>query len=358
MLSRSIKYSMAQLNQEISDSATSNTALMSQPHVVGAMTAHIDWLSFSFTVNGSARLNKLIDTVRDLLNIDIFFDNYRIKDDFTGRYKSYSGSLGVTFSYSSFNSDDLCHARVTLPGNFLAQRKPWHIKRVCRRFRDDWNAVCTRIDLAVDDYANQLDFQLLTDASKSKNVVGFRCGKTIESYGTARDGKTVYCGARTAPKFARFYEKEGCQRFEVEYKANLAAAIFADYLECSSSDSGIVLSSILRSSISFAFRPDRNLCRSKEYEWWASFKERVTGTFVKVNASKPRPSLDRTLKWIHRNVSKSLLLMRQALGNLWTEKMLELWEYEARERCSQYDSDRLREFNIEGFSLSDLMNMI
>jgi DNA relaxase NicK len=322
------------------------------------MTAHIDWISLSFQVEGNRRLDKLIDTIQDMLGVSIFFDSYRVKDDYTGRYKTYCGTLGITFSYTNFGDNDVCNARLTLPGQFLADRKSWHIKRVCRRFRDDWNATCTRIDLAVDDYAKQLNYQDIVDATKHNQAVGFRCGKTIESYGTNQDGKTVYCGSRRSPKYARFYNKGEFDRFEVEYKQSFATSVFTDYLADYSPDSGIVLSSILRSSLSFAVRKDKNLTRAKECQWWANFKDRIVGTFHPVVGSKPRPSLDRTLKWIHRSVSKSLLLMREALGEIHMEKLLQLWEYEARARCTQKEADLLNQFRQHGFSLADLMNMI
>jgi DNA relaxase NicK len=327
-------------------------------HVVGAMTAKVDWISLSFQVSGSKRLDKLIEQIQDMLGISIFFDKVRIKDDFTGRYQSFSGTLGCTFSYSDGGDNQLYHARLTLPGQFLDDRKPWHIKRVMRRMRDDWHGTCTRIDLAVDDYAKQLDYDTIINATKNKDTVGFQRGKTIESYGGGREGRTVYCGTRRSPKFARFYNKGDFDRFEIEYKQHLASAIFCDYLDDFSPDSSLTLSSILRSSIGFVHKRDKNLSRATDCDWWVSFQSRIVGTFHPLNRPKPRPSLDRTLKWIHRSVSKSLLLMREALGDIQMEKLLQLWEYEARGRTTAKDIDNLNQFRQHGFSLADLMNMI
>lgn len=349
---------MTQINQKVTDSAVSNTALLSQPLAEHSMTAKIDWLSLSFKVQGARKLDKLIHDIQELLQVSIFFDVYRINDDFTGRYKTYSGSLGLSFGYSNFGDDDICNARLTLPGGLLENRKPWHIKRVMRRLRDDYNAKCTRIDLAVDDYARQLVHKDIETAIKNKQGVGFGCGKTIDSYGGSNDGITVYCGSRRSPKFARFYQKPEFDRYEVEYKQHYALSIFIDYLACPTPCSHHLLSSILRSSIAFADKPDRNLSRSTELEWWVKFRDRIQGEYQKVSASKPRPSLDRTLKWIHRSVSKSLLLMREALGDCDMAKLLQLWEYEARSRCNQSDCDRLLQFKINPLSLDELMGML
>jgi hypothetical protein len=322
------------------------------------MTAKVDWISLSFQVEGSKRLDKLICQIQDMLCISFDFSKCRWVDDYTGRYQNYSGNHGSSFGYSNGDSDQLFNARLTLPGQFLADRRPWHIKRVMRRMRDDWDARCTRIDLAVDDYAKQLNYNKIINATKRKDCVGFHSGKSIESYGTKNDGRTVYCGSRRSPKFARFYNKGEFDRFEIEYKQHLASAVFCDYLDDFSPDSSLTLSSILRSSIGFVGKRDKNLSRATNCGWWDSFQSRIVGTFHPLNLSKPRPSLDRTLKWIHRSVSKSLLLMREALGELWMEKLLQLWEYEAKGRINQNDINNLEQFRHHGFSLSDLMNMI
>jgi DNA relaxase NicK len=349
---------MTQATKKATNSAASNTALNSQSTVIEPLSAKIDWISLSFKMQGNRRLDKLIYTIQELLQISIFFDKYKINDDFTGRYKTYSGSMGVSFGYSNFDNNDFCNARLTLPGHFLDNRKPWHIKRVMRRLRDNFGAVCTRIDLAVDDYTKQLNHKTIETAAKNKEGIGFNCGKTIDSYGTNSDGITVYCGSRRSPKFARFYQKDCFDRFEIEYKQHYANSIFVDYLDDSTPDSTYLLSSILRSSISFAFKPDSNLNRSIERDWWISFRDRIVGQYQKVSVSKPRPSLDRTLKWIHRSVSKSLLLMREALGNSDMEKLLELWEFEAKLRCDRSDSDKVSQFMLDKLSLNELMAML
>lgn len=349
---------LAQSTDKDTQGAVGNTALDSQPNALEPMSAKVDWISLSFKVCGSKRLDKLIETIQDLLGISVFFDEIKIKDDYTGRYNSFNCTLGITFSYSNLDNNQCCNARLTLPGKFLADRRPWHIKRVCRRLRDDWGAICTRIDLAVDDYAKQLDYRKIINATKNKDCVGFRSGKTIESYGTQSDGKTVYCGSRRSPKFARFYNKGEFDRFEIEYKQELASSIFCDYLDDFSPDSCFKLSSILRSSIAFVRKRDKNLSRAANCNWWDSFQARIIGIKHDFPPAKPRPSLDRTLSWIHRSVSKSLLLMREALGELWMEKLIQLWEYEARSRITDRDLDMLTQFRHHGFSLSDLMNMI
>jgi hypothetical protein len=354
---------MTQMAQGYTHGAASNTALDSQPHVVGAMSAHVDWLSFSFTVVGSRRLDKLIDTIRDLLQVDIYFDNPRIKDDYSGKFQSFGGSLGLTFSYTHFDNHDICNARLTLPGVLLADRKPWHVKRVCRRFRDDWQAKCTRIDLAVDDYAYQLNDDQLENAIIDKCIVGVRGGQRINSYGTKTAGTTIYLGQRRSAKFARIYDratvtggKIHAKRFEIEYKQGLAHSIFVDYLADGSPDSSYLLSSIIRSSISCNYKPDKNLSRSVVFEWWASFVERIVGDTHVYKRVPPIHSLDRTLRWVHRSVSKSLLVIQEALGLDKTKELLDFWMHEARLRCTLHDADEINRIRGENYTLDMLMS--
>lgn len=349
---------MTQSIQRCSDGAVSNTAIKSPLPANHLMAAKIDWLTITAQIQGSKRLDKYIETIQDYLSISIFFDNYRLNDDFSGRYKAYSGSLGCTFSYSNFNSDDVCNTRLTLPGEFLSNRKPWQIKKAMQKLHHNFGIKCSRIDLAVDDYKKQLNHKEIENSAKRGEGIGFNCGKTIDSYGTGNDGITVYCGSRRSPKFARFYQKGEFDRFEIEYKQQYASAIFNDYLADSSCGSVVLLSTILRSSISFAAKPDKNLSRSKELKWWTKFKNRIEGENIKVSYPKPKPSLDATFKWIHKSVSKSLLLMRQALGETIMSQTLEQWEYEARSRCTASDNDRLLQFNMRGFTTDELISMV
>jgi hypothetical protein len=349
---------LAQSTATDTQGAVSNTALDSQTLVRPSMSAKVDWLSLSFQVAGSKRLDKLIETIQDRYGINIYFDKYKTQDTYAGRYQSFSGTLGCSFSYSGFDSNDICNARFTIPGQLLADRRTWHTKSLCRYLSHKFGAVCTRIDLAVDDYTRQLNYDKIIEASKNKDVVGVRTGKTIESWGSKTSGRTVYCGARTGAKYARFYTKGEFDRFEIEYKQGLATSIFCDYISDYSPSSSWILSSILRSSIKFVTKRDKNLSRATNCDWWDSFQDRILGSEHIFPPAKPRPSLDRTLKWIHRSCSKSLLLMREALGDLWMEKLLELWEYEARSRINAKDIDSLSQFRQHGFSLSDLMNMV
>jgi hypothetical protein len=349
---------LTQITDKDTQGAVSNTALDSQTAWKPGMSGKVDWISLSFQIAGSKRLDKLIESIQDRYGVEFYFDAPKVKDTYAGRYTIYSGSLGCSFSHTSFGDNDVCNARLTLPGQLLDDRRTWHTKSFCRYLAHEFKAVCTRIDIAVDDYEKQLDYDTIINASKNKDVVGVRTGKTIESWGSKTAGRTVYCGARTSAKFARFYNKGEFDRFEIEYKQSLADSIFRDYNSDLSPSSSFLLSSVLRSSISFVVKRDKNLSRSVVCDWWSSFQDRILGTKHDFPPAKPRPSLDRTLSWIHRSVSKSLLLMREALGELWMEKLLQLWEWEARSRITSKDLDMLNQFKQHGFSLSDLMNMI
>lgn len=349
---------MAQIATQVTDSAVSNTALNSQSLGHTLLVGHLDWLSLSCTISGSRRLDKFIEDVQNYFDISFFFDKPKIKDDYSGRYQTFSGSLGCSLSYSNINNDDVYNARITLSGEFLASRAKWHVKRRLQYLNDNFGLRCTRVDIAVDDYDKQLDFSVIESSSRAKEGVGFSSGKTVDSYNSVGCGITVYCGSRRSPKYARFYEKGEFNRFEIEYKQQYAEAIFTDFMADTTPTGEFLLSSILASSISFAYKPDKNLSRSITHQWWLDFTARISYKIVRYKIVKPRPSLDRTLRWIHRSVSKSLLLMREALGTCAMNQMLQLWEQEARLRCDQSDSDRLLQFKLQDISLDELMTML
>jgi hypothetical protein len=50
--------------------------------------------------------------------------------------------------------------------------------------------------------------------------------------------------------------------------------------------------------------------------------------------------------------------MREALGNSDMEKLLELWEFEAKLRCDRSDSDKVSQFMLDKLSLNELMAML
>lgn len=322
----------------------SNTSLDSQDNN-DTMSAHVDWLSFSFQLNDKFVLDRLLETIQQLLQVTIAFDSGRvITDNSKETYTYYPTDYGVSVGYTSTLVDGIVKCRVTIPGQQLQRMDDWYVKHVCKKLHDDFGAKCTRIDLAVDDYSRSLDFGMIQDAILAGNIAGFNKAKFIESYGGSDSGKTIYLGTRRSPKYGRIYDRmamtngmENCIRFEVEYKQGMALAIFQDYIKADE-DTGIsLLSGIIKSAFDFTIKKDKNLSRATRLLWWESFLGRIVGEIIKVVLPKKNRSIERTLSWLRRSVSKSILIANEVLGGDLFDTLMEVWKTEARNRITDLD---------------------
>jgi DNA relaxase NicK len=327
------------------------------------MTAHIDWLSFSFQLPDKYKLDQLTECIRELLQVNIFFDQGKVlTDNARHTYTFYQGDLGISYGYTSTLVDGIIRARLQLPGQLLSARKDWHIKRVCRRLFVDFDAKCTRIDLAVDDYSRVLQFDEIQDAIVSGSIAGFQKAKFIESYGGDDAGRTIYLGTRHSPKFGRIYDRlgvtkglENCIRYEVEYKQGMALAIFSDYINDEHIDSSPLLSGIIQSAFDFTVRKDKNLSRATRLPWWQGFLDRINGDAVKPVVDQKNRSIERTLAWLRRSVSKSIVIAKQVIGENNLNILWEIWEQEAKGRINDADRNVIAKSSYNAAELLDLL---
>jgi DNA relaxase NicK len=341
---------------------SSNTTLES--HAGGEpLSARIDWLSFSFQLADKYKLDQLTECIRELLQVNISFDTGKtLTDNARHTYTYYEGDLGISYGYTSTLLSGAIRARLILPGQLLSARADWHIKRVSRRLFADFGAKCTRIDIAIDDYSRSLDFEEVEAAIKSGNIAGFQKAKFIESYGGNDAGRTIYLGVRRAAKYGRIYDRmgvtkgaENCIRYEVEYKQGLALAIFSDYINDEHIDSTPLLCGIIRGAFDFTIKKGKNLDRATRLGWWDAFLSRISGETIKVLVATKNRSIERTLAWLRRSVSKSILISKQILGAKNLDILWQIWEREAADRIT--DADR-RVIEQSGYSGSELLELL
>jgi DNA relaxase NicK len=207
-----------------------------------------------------------------------------------------------------------------------------------------WQFKCTRIDIAVDDPDKQLDYQHIIQATKDKNISGFQEGKYIESYGGDTPGMTVYCGARRSAKYARFYNKGDVDRFEIEFKLDLAHTIFIDYISSDTTRSSRLLATCLKSAISFIDKKDKNISRNTVFPWWESFISRIEGDCIKLPRVRIESSIERSMSWIQKSVSKTILKCKAALGAAEFQFNLDIWVADATQRITRLDNLHVMEY--------------
>jgi DNA relaxase NicK len=308
------------------------------------LTPFVDWISLSLVMPNAKALDKFIEwmTFRLLLSFD--FSTSKQSSNLGGRWSRHLGTCSSSLSLQYTNESDSISVRILLPGEFLATHQRYYVHRVMGEMFSKWGAKCTRIDLAVDDDQKQLNYDLIIDAIRVGNMSGFSEGKHIDSFGGTHPGRTVYCGSRRSAKYARFYNRGEVDRFEVEYKQDLAASIFLDYVSADISDVNRVLSEILKSSLNFIDKRDKNISRNKPLDWWTNFLGRIQGDVIDIKRVKRVTCIQRTMAWIRRSVSKSILKCEAALGVESFAHELRIWVSEAANRVTNRDNMDIAEF--------------
>jgi len=304
----------------------------------------VDWLSISFEFESEYKLNSFIEYLECRLMLTFDFGSAKQSDNFSGKWVRYNSAEGCSIALNYCNSIERIQVRLLLSGDFLSKQVRYYIHRVSGELRTKWGGRCTRIDIAVDDPLKQIDYDCVIQAIRDKNVAGCNQGKLIESIGGEHPGRTVYCGSRRSAKYGRFYNKGEFDRFEVEFKLDMADSIFVDYISASSEDSGKILAGVLKSAFSFLDKISKNLDRNKVFSWWQEFLDRIEGTPIEIARKKPVTSIERTLSWIHRSVSKAVLKCRTALGVEEFDKLLAMWAEESRQRITPMDNLHICQF--------------
>jgi DNA relaxase NicK len=355
--------SMAHLAEKIHNARTSNTALKSHPHGEGVLAAHCDWMTLKFSVRDKYVLDKAIEDIKDILLIDYDFGTQQYTANQQAKYQSYRGTLGSCISYTYGCNIERINCIITLPGQWLKAHSLEWIKESVRFFHEKYDTHCSRFDIAVDDYQRKLNWSAIRDACKSGCGVGFREYQFIESKARFGTGKTIYLGTRKSARYCRIYDrasvtdgKENCIRFEIEFKKDLSHTVYIDYLYSSDINGAETLSGIIQSQISFVKRKDKNLNRATTLVWWQNFINRIKGQKIELPRTKPILNIERTLRWVHRNVSKGLLLLKEAIGIDDLNVLFGLWELEARGRITKLDLIHLDEFKEHGLSIHQLMS--
>lgn len=345
-----------------SNARVSNTALDSQTHAQQGLTATVDWLTLQFR---EVNIDKLVDCIQDLLQVSIFFDGKQVEQNEQGTWNVCQGTGGISFLWKSDGTRSYGDASLVLPGGFLCTREYWHVHRVSRRLASDFGGMCSRIDLAVDDYDRALDFRQILDAIELGEVVGFQKSKYIESYGGVEAGKTIYLGTRRSNKYGRIYDrlgvtkgKENCIRFEVEYKRGMARSVFTDYIKAERSTVLDKLGGIIKTAFGFAHKKDKNLDRAVVKEWWAVFCQRIGGCPNKIRVKPEKKSIEKSLHWVKKSVSKTLLKIVGCIGIEGLHNVLNVFIAQKIDQLREVDKAHINEFRDSPMSVADIIAQI
>jgi hypothetical protein len=320
--------------------------ITAEAHVMDtALIPFVDWVRLCGKLPSRFVVDKLIELLQFRALITFDWDSPKGSSDFSGSWKHYTGTSGVSISIYEAAGVDEVGVRLNFPGEYIAGEQPWYFHGTLVLLHERFALHCTRFDIAVDDRLKEIKHRQLFESARDEGTgVGFREVRYIESVNSAKNGITVYCGERRSAKFARFYQRGDVDRFEVEFKLDLANSIFVDYVCSGRNDICRVLSGALKGAIDFVDRKDKNLSRATQCIWWTNFIGRITGDAFTYPREKKKTSIERSMAWIERSVSKTLLKVAASLGLEGFDKFILCAMESARERITAYDNFQVSEY--------------
>lgn len=190
-------------------------------------------------------------------------------------------------------------------------------------------ASASRIDIAGDDFTGVLDLDKVIDHARQKTFVtrarqdaeGGRWTISENEHG----GRTVYFGKRSSDTFLRIYDKRIEQldkhkpvehdhwvRGELELKAERAAAAF-EYICLHPDDWQEAACGWIRSHLDFKeVGESEQKTRWPVCDWWLAFLDQAAKSCLYV--VKAQKTIDDVRRWVDRQVSPSLFVLKKALG--------------------------------------------
>lgn len=313
----------------------SNTGSNSQTkpfHSVGeevqtGLNVHIDWISGTIRYTTPDRRDAFLEFIEGFTGQNLFREPGKpwvCGITFSNSATSVEG-IRVGWNEPEGDSDQLGHLIVSIPGAVLSRMEGRDVWRMLSGMTNVWGFAATRIDIALDDYSKSISPEQVILACKSRFGVGFVKSNDVGNH--ENKGFTVYMGSPSSDKRMVYYNKEvesegklSCYRWELRLKDDLAKSAVRDYTsiepEAFEALSAKYLAGCVVGAIDFRDRSaapsEKNLSRLPRLDWWQSLVDRV-GAEIKHSRARVVKSLDKTLTWVHRQVAKSLYVVRQVL---------------------------------------------
>lgn len=304
----------------------------------------IDWISFTVkcTSQEDFKLNKIMELQKKL-----FLDFVEVPMHRNGRY-AYSNAIdysnSVTILYNDISDKDFTSSESSLDrylkmgihieatGNGCRMIEQ-HLKQRNMSLRDYLLYLKTqgvnfsRIDIAYDDYAQMLDFDVIEDKMRNDLVVSQLRNKQqvdgyakIESLNTLRKSKTLYFANRSSRAFIRFYDKlseqlsknnvvdeniESWQRYEIVLKKEKANDFVERYEKCE--DLGRLYLQIIGGLIRFIDDTHENKSRCETSQFWKDFIANEEA--IKLATREVDTDIFGMIDWLDRAVMNNLIVL-------------------------------------------------
>lgn len=331
-----------------------NIRLNSQTHSKPDTACGLDWLDFRGLL-APEQIVPLFDWVAD--HCDDLIDWG--KDRPAGRHQRFSHGFrsvrGAIYAYEP--TDGAYHVWISLPGQAVAGAGSTMAQLFIAKQCVEAGLRCSRLDLYLDDWTGRLaDVRdRIRDAYAQGQHSGFRKMPEFIDRPTwdATPKVTLYLGSRESTSFVRIYDKdEGRVRWERQLGRDVADTVLAHLLNVHEEHRrktplpdydlfvGHAIRSHLTNGIKFLERKDKNLDRANICSFWAEFLGWLGSLQLRVTRSMVPPTLERTLAWLDRQVSKSLSMVKDIFGSGYPQWLSGLLE-NGRARYRSIDERRI-----------------
>ena len=224
-----------------------------------------------------------------------------------------------------------CQLWWSLPGEVWRVTNSSQQRRLCQLV-GMLGARVTRLDLAVDDWNRSLPLEEVGAAVKRGQCLGYLRWAIVESSakkGLPR-GYSVTLGSPSSDRRLVFYDKLAesgglipTKRVELRLRDERAQGVW-ERLEKAGFDCYSIAATVV-GSVDFRARRDndKHAGRRPRLSWWSDFLRRISVTPAKLPPVGIRKSLQRTLDWLARQVSGSLAIVSQVVGEKAVHQLVE-----------------------------------
>lgn len=320
----------------------SNTGSPRQITTAPDLRADLDYL----VVVGSCDLDRVIHLVWCVFGTSFDFDNGKpgcrgnvyemIVKSAQSIELGYSRSTTVVGAYN---------IRLSIPGKPLNHIRPDRKTHLLNALYE-MGCKCTRLDWRIDDYSCMLSIDEVEKCARDGDFTGARKWVAYHSgvTGDSTVGRTVYFGSSGSNKLVRIYDKaaesggiQDCVRYEVQWRDELAHAVFSSIAGYTDWDSSVMAASDRAvGAIGFVRRDNSVLSRCDLIPWWDAFVSAV-GTAVKTSVPKLQSMVSDKARWIERQVIRTISVISACWGRAQTMNWL---SNELSKSLAKPDSDR------------------
>lgn len=214
--------------------------------------------------------------------------------------------------------------RLEFPGLVCGSVNAVDLRDLMSLLAGDSQAVCTRFDIALDDYTKSLwAWDDLEAAARDRNYSGPQQRQKIDNFD---GGVTYYFGTRKSEAFYRFYDKNSesggevdTNRMELELKRSKAHQAFLAYLQPpagSEDEAAQILAEFVMGNIDFIDRSsgETHLDRCPRLPWWQAMKDAIAQG-VKLAPIRAVPTIEKSLEWLEKKVFPTIVALERLLGS-------------------------------------------